>query len=256
VVASSLALASVADAGPTIGRGVGAGTGKAAGAPTFAPTTPPPAQLGWPHTSLVAASSTKCGTTPAPNEVLIGTSDEKGNAVGCLSLAPGFYPSSEAVAKQWWVSSLRVGSAVRARAFRHEEYGQQDHAGFRVYAPNSVISIASSDKESQAIMSMRVEPANRSMTCDDVKPGEIALFEGWDRTGDCVVLPADNYPTAVSMGIANDSISGVNNQTDKRAIFFKDMSFVGLGTTVGAHTKLDRFSKDFDNQASSLQMSN
>lgn len=244
VVCSSLAVASIVDAGTPVGRAAGGGRVS----PSLQPSAPP-AAIGWPHNQLASVSSTHCGSTPAPDEVLIG--NWKGE---CLSLAPGFYPNTAAVSHGFLVTSIRVGSAVRARAYRWEEYDQRLGRGFAVYAPGTSLAL---NGEQQSILSMHVEPNDRSLTCDDVRPGEIALYEGWNSTGDCVVLDAaSSYPTAVSMGIANDSISSVSNQTDKRAILYGDMSFVKQVVIVPAHTRNGRLPANADNQASSLQLSN
>lgn len=174
----------------------------------------------------------------------------------CLSLTPGFYTTLNDVSHTWVITQISVGSAVRARTFYLEHFSQQlDHA-FVMYAPGTTLPLTSAVE----IRSMRVEPADRSMICNDLRDGEIALFEGWDGGGDCVVLPVGQYPSADAMGIANDSISGLNNQTSVRAILFWNAGFNKQGAVVNPHTSLARlpqgghFSDTIDNQTSSMQM--
>jgi hypothetical protein len=208
--------------------------------------------LGWPHDPKNATPLAACRAA-GPNEVVI----QAANGV-CFSLAPGFYSTVNYVSNTWAVLNISVGSGVRARAFFLEHYSQDQDHPFIIYAPT--INLPLNTAAQTTIRSMRVEPANRSMTCNDVVPGEIALFEGWDGGGDCVVLPVGPYPNADAMGIANDSISGVNNQTSVKATLFWNANFDKQGAVIAGHTNLPRlpqgghFSDTIDNQASSMQM--
>jgi hypothetical protein len=209
-----------------------------------------PAVLGWPH-ARSSAAGTACHAA-TPNEVVITVVNG-----ACLSLTPGFYSTLNDVSHTWIISQISVGSAVRARTFYLEHFSQQlDHA-FVMFAAGTKVPLTG---DAAQIRSMRVEPADRSMICNDLRDGEIALFEGWDGGGDCVVLTVGQYASADEMGIANDSISGLNNQTSAKAVLFWNAGFNKQGAVVNGHTNLPRlpqgghFSDTIDNQTSSMQM--
>jgi hypothetical protein len=239
----------VAHAGVPVGRSLPRGPVKV-GPISVGPNNAPPPVLGWPH-ARSSAVGTPCHAA-GPNEVVITVPNG-----ACLSLAPGFYVTLNDVTHTWLVSQISVGSAVRARSFFLENFSQQmDHA-FIMYQPGT--NVLPTD-DAQTIRSMRVEPAARSMVCNDLRAGEIALFEGWDGAGDCVVLPVGQYASTDEMGIANDSISGVNNKTNVNAILFWNASFNKQGAVINPGVYLPRlpqgghFSDTIDNQTSSMQM--
>ncbi|MEO7112100.1 MAG: hypothetical protein ABI183_16775 [Polyangiaceae bacterium] len=239
----------VAHAGVPAGRTLPSGPVKV-GPIQVGPNNTPPPVLGWPH-AILASASTKC-RPPAPTEVILTLKSGQ-----CASLTPGFYVNNTTTGQTYATTAIQVGSAVRARAFTAEHFSQGSDS-FVIYAPNASLPLEGSG--AQSIRSMRVEPANRSQICNDVRDGEIALFEGWDGGGDCVVLPADSYPNSDAMGIANDSISGVNNQTSLKAVLFWNDNFNKQGAVVSPHQNLPRlphgghFSDTIDNQTSSMQM--
>lgn len=210
----------------------------------------PTPSIGWPHDAH-SATATAC-RAPGAAEVILTLYNGQ-----CASLVPGFYVTGNDTDFTWLVTSIKVGSGVRARAFRWEHFSQNNDRPFTMYNAGTTLSLSG---EAQSIGSMRVEPADRSMVCNDVREGEIALFEGWDGAGDCVVLPVGQYPSADSMGIANDSISGLNNQTSVRAILFWNAAFNKQGYVANPHQRVarlpegGRFSDSIDNQTSSMQM--
>jgi hypothetical protein len=80
---------------------------------------------------------------------------------------------------------------------------------------------------------MRVEPANRSEVCNDLQDGEFAVFRDSNFQGDCVVLPGDGqFENADVMGIANDSISSVKNDSSLWFQGYGDVNFQFGGTAV------------------------
>jgi hypothetical protein len=149
------------------------------------------------------------GADPASNEVYIYTNINYGGT--CAALYQGFYPTSGTGTGGFGlandsISSLKVGSSVRARLFSDAVYAGSYFwfGGFGDYAsmPSGWNDVASS---------IRVENNARSTTCNDLQPGEFALFGDANFGGDCVVLYySHNYPQAQNMGIANDSVSSVN----------------------------------------------
>ncbi|MEO6576583.1 MAG: hypothetical protein ABIP89_22235 [Polyangiaceae bacterium] len=249
VSVAALSIVLVGDVAHAGGRTLPSGPVKA-GSVQIGPSTQAPPALGWPH-DVRSAAGTVCHAA-GPSEVVITVVSG-----ACLSLAPGFYTTLNDVSHTWLVSQISVGSAVRARAFWLEHFSQQQDRAFIMYSPGASLPLTG---DAQTIRSLRVEPANRSLVCNDLQEGEIALFEGWDGGGDCVVLPVGQYPSADAMGIANDSISGVNNQTGTKAILFFNASFNKQGAVVNPHQRLARlpqgghFSDTIDNQTSSMQM--
>ncbi len=206
--------------------------------------------LGWPH-DVRSAAGTACHAA-GPSEVVITVASG-----ACLSLVPGFYTTLNDVSHTWSITSISVGSAVRARSFSLEHFSQDLDRAFIMYFPGVNLPLTG---DAQGMRALRVEPAARSMICDDLRDGEIALFEGWDGGGDCVVLPAGQYPSADTMGIANDSISGVNNQTAMKAVLFWNASFNQPGAVINPHQRLARLPEGghlvdtIDNQTSSMML--
>jgi hypothetical protein len=195
---------------------------------TFEPTNPPPPPPGWPHT-ILTATSVDCAKNPAANEVIVATDENFGGA--CAALTPGFYPhSANLVVGNDAITSMKVGSAVRARVFTGYAYG----AYWTIIPANTVSAWISPNN---SISSMRVEPADRSALCDDLREGEIALFEDSHFTGDCVVLPGDgSYASATAMGIENDSISSIRNNSSRRLVAFWHPGFDTAGFEVQPHS--------------------
>jgi hypothetical protein len=215
---------------------------------------PPPPPKGWPH-AVQTATTTSCGRDPAPNEVIVYLDTQFAGL--CSVLAPGFYPYADnLLVGNDAISSIKVGSAVRARAFRDAVYG----GGWTVYPPSSMNGGLGAWNDT--ISSFRVEPASRSETCDDIQDGEIALYENSYMHGDCVVLPADgSYPNAETMGIANDSISSMKNISTKTLTAFWDASFGGyVGVILPSYTLVNELpgdgflTKGIDNNISSIQV--
>jgi hypothetical protein len=149
------------------------------------------------------------GSDPASNEVYIYTDINYGGS--CAALYQGFYPNAGTATGGFGlpndsISSLKVGSQVRARLFSDGVYGGSWFwfGGFGDYAsmPSGWNDVASS---------IRVENNARSTTCNDLKTGEFALFRDSNFGSDCVVLYyTHTYPQPINMGIANDSVSSVN----------------------------------------------
>jgi hypothetical protein len=113
------------------------------------------------------------------------------------------------------------------------------------------------------ISSMRVEPANRSYTCDDLRENEIALFENSYFSGDCVVLSAaESYSSPETMGIENDSISSIvnNSALTLRAYFDYNFSNDSMGLDVAPHRSFgvlpgdSWFTNGIDDSTSSIRM--
>jgi len=221
---------------------------------TIDPPTPPPP--GWPHT-ISSGTPTSCARAPLPNEVIVATEQAFGGR--CASLKPGFYPHhvSAGVGTDGYsgVDSIKVGSGVRARAFQGALYSKT----WTVYPPNTVAAGIGTFRNN--INSWRIEPANRSMTCDDLREGEIALFELEGLHGDCVVLPGnESYANPEVMGIEGNSISSIHNQSSRKLLGFWHSGFNELGITVDPHTKNlalptgGFFGDDIDDDIMSIQM--
>jgi hypothetical protein len=152
-----------------------------------------------------------CGglVDPPSNQVFVYTDINFGGT--CAALVAGFYPNSGIGPGTFGlpndsISSLKVGSAVRARLFVDGVYGGT-YFWFGGTGAYATLPTGWND----ATSSIRVEINSRSTTCNDLQPGEYALFQDPNYGGDCVVLQyAHSYPEPVNMGIANDSVSSVN----------------------------------------------
>jgi hypothetical protein len=157
-----------------------------------------------------------CTTTdPASNEVFIFSNGNFGGT--CAALGLGLYPYSGTTHASWpndgrfglpndSISSLKVGSAVRARLFSDGMYGGNFtwFSGFGAFAsmPSGWNDVTSS---------IRVEDNTRSPTCNDLRSGEFALFREPNFIGECIVLPYGAWRSQPeNLGIANDSVSSIN----------------------------------------------
>ncbi len=213
------------------------------------------APKGWPH-DVRSATTTTCARTPNADEVIVYKDPNFGGA--CALLTGGFYPyGTNLGVGNDAIRSIKVGSGMRARAFYDAGYAGQ----WTQYTPGTSLGTLGPTWDHR-ISSIRIEPGNRSSTCDDLQEGEVALFEGWNGTGDCVVLPGTgSYPTADAMGIANDSISGANNNSALRMHLFFNQDFnLEAAPNIEPHTFLRVFPTDhglsgtIDNRCSSMLM--
>ncbi len=216
------------------------------------PAAPPPVK-GWPH-AILTANTTDCAREPGANEVLIYPHP---NFTGsCASLKPGFYPfAANLLIGDDKMSSIKVGSAVRARVFEHPVYG----GNWNAYPAGT--RSGGLGGYNDTISSMRVELASRSQTCDDVKGGEIALYRNPNLLGDCVVLPGDiSYPNAESMGIADDSISSILNNSARKLQTFWHPNFDRTSLWVDPYSRVNSmhtdtwFTTGINDNISSIQM--
>lgn len=150
---------------------------------------------------------------------------------------------------------MKVGSAVRLRVFEDTGY----RGDWVVFGPRT--RDAGIGNLHDAISSARVEPANRSQTCDDLKNGEIALYAHPQFRGDCVVLAGKgSYASADAMGIGNDTISSIRNNSKREIRGFRDTSFANLMFMGKSYSDDEKLAEDTwgvdraDDSISSLQM--
>jgi hypothetical protein len=149
------------------------------------------------------------GSMPGMNEVFIFTDASFGGT--CKALSEGFYPNPSPLMPGSFglpndsISSIKVGGAVRARLFQAIVYG----GNFVTIGAFSQLATMPSGWN-EVVSSIRIESASRSSICDDLRPGEFALFRDSNFTGDCVVLFYTHfYAVPIAMGIANDSVTSV-----------------------------------------------
>jgi len=147
----------------------------------------------------------------------------------CRILTLGLYPTDASLALPHdSISSFKVGSQVRFRAFRDGVYG-----GAHAYWNTDMNFLGGWDN---AIGSARVEEAFRRADCNDLRQDEIALYEDFDYKGDCVVLSAtQSYPTPKEMGIEDDSVSSFRNNSSRRITLWPDPGYKGKGVTFGQY---------------------
>jgi hypothetical protein len=182
-----------------------------------------------------------CTTTdPGPYQVFIYTDPNfKGT---CAALEEGFF-AADGVPFQYnfglpndSLSSVKVGANVRIRLFSDTLLrGSFKHlTGFVSTMPPGWDNVTSS---------MRVEDNSRSPTCNDLLPGEFALFRDALFGSDCVVLYYNRSPYRYyrpsDIGIANDSVSSVlpgprfpaSGSTRVGFVLYRDTSWGGSSIT-------------------------
>jgi hypothetical protein len=128
--------------------------------------------------------------------------------------------------------------AQRGGGRGHRLQGLRLRRGWTIYAPGTTLSgLGAFDDK---ITSMRIEPGNRKDTCDGLEEGEFALFENYGFTGDCVVLPAnESFANASLMGIENDSISAIRNNSARKVNAHRDAGFGGGLWSVPPHSSVN-----------------
>ena len=149
--------------------------------------------------SLIRTGS-DCGTQtiPGAEQVLIYSGFNFSGT--CKVLLPGFYPlPANMNIPNDSLRSLKLGSAVRVRAFDDQIYG----------GASSTVAVTTASFFAFGASSMRVEDASRSSTCNDTRRNEVTFKDG-PAGGDCVSVPAGGfYPDPQHMGIRNDSVSTI-----------------------------------------------
>ncbi len=206
-----------------------------------------PPTKGWPSKVLSATvlPPSQCNRAAGPSEVIVYSLPSFGGT--CATLVAGFYPRGESLGVgDDQIGSMKVGSAVRARAFFDPIY----RGNVTAYVPGS--NEAGLGPFNRKISSMRIEPGHRSVACSDLADNEIALFRDQSGMGDCVVLSGDYnphdhrtgapaapaYPTAETMGIADDGISSARNNSAGNLVCYADQNFSGRGVTFPAHSRV------------------
>lgn len=196
---------------------------------------PQPEPKGWPN-KILTASEGNCAREPGPQEVIVYRDP---NFTGrCSVLRPGFYPTADNfVIGNDAITAIKVGTQVRARVFKDPVYS----GSWAVYPPETRAGGIGGFNDK--ISSIRVEPAGRSVNCDDLREGEFALFEHPRLAGDCVVLPGvGSYPNADNMGIRNDGISSIHNNSGLRLQVFWHPDLSLMSFEVAPHSKVESMS--------------
>jgi hypothetical protein len=163
----------------------------------------------------------------------------------------GFYPFPENfLVGNDDISSIKVGSGVRLRAYRDAVYA----GGWTRFTPGT--RSGGLGTWNDIISSIRVEPANRSEFCNDVQQGEIALFDSTYYQGDCVVLPGGAYPNPSYMGIADNTISALINKTSKMLWTYADPDYNPWLLSVSPQESRSGLPAALDNKISSMNQPN
>ena len=58
-------------------------------------------------------------------------------------------------------------------------------------------------------------------------PDQVALFTGINYAGECVLKEPGRYPTALSIGLPDDSISSLKVGTDVHVVLYRDADYGG-----------------------------
>lgn len=220
--------AASASAGPVLNHPIP--TGPIQPATGMAPTPGTPVALNW-SSRINMGLPIDCARSPEPTQVIVyQDSDFKGK---CAVWTLGFYPRPEELGvADDSISSFKVGRDVRLRAY-HGDLFTSGHATFA--GPMQMPRVTSDWNDS--ISSARVEPASRSQDCNDLKDGEVGLYTQTNFSGDCVVLTEGSYGNASMMGLANDSVSSIDNHANKTIYGFFDGDFKTWGLKLGPRAK-------------------
>jgi hypothetical protein len=166
----------------------------------------------------VRSSAGDCpNSTPGPEEVYVY---KNGNyAAPCKVLIPGFYPDYPNTGlDNDSISSLKVGSSVRVKAFRDARYASTSITFLALSSIPDLTAYGFND----AISSLRVEDASRSTTCSDYTPLEWKL----SNSNDCVVVTAGrSLANESEMGIRNDSLTSLITLRGTEAKIYTDANF-------------------------------
>ena len=182
--------------------------------------------------TIVRTSTTACPSDPnaEPADYTVWVYEHAPYFGRCKVLLPGFYPGSANFGiPNDSMSSIKIGAGVRVRLFEHSVYG-----GAYTVVTSDESYLGNIISWNDVVSSMRVELADRSRYCSDVREGEMALFvdANYNPLNDCVVLPVKTwnglprtYSNPAAMGIRNDSISSIKYRSDfNRTGFFWDVN--------------------------------
>lgn len=119
------------------------------------------------------------------------------------------------------VSSIKVGASVKATLYRDANFG----------GANSSFTANDSDLSNDAIGSNTTSSVK--VTCDP-SANQVALFQGINYTGACVVKGVGNYSNAAALGLADNTISSVKLGANVKIRLYRDANFAGISSLLSA----------------------
>lgn len=140
----------------------------------------------------------------------------------CTKLKIGRYPTPALMhMADNSVTSLKVGTAVRAVLFRDVDYGGMS-AAFTTNIPNLNAEPIGHDN----LSSLRVEM--RPKTGCVPRGNEIAVFEHENYGGECMLHNVGNFSDPLEIGLPDDFISSVKVGNLLRLVLYRDEDFGGI----------------------------
>jgi hypothetical protein len=140
----------------------------------------------------------------------------------CVTKSIGNYPTSTSTGlPNDSITSIRLGSGVQVFACRDEYYG-----GTCVLITASNPNVGSTPVGNDQITSFKVQSTGTATTCTP-GPNQVSFFRDWNFTGGCETRGLGSYPTAVSIGLDNDSISSIRVGLGAQVFVCRDQYYGG-----------------------------
>lgn len=133
----------------------------------------------------------------------------------------GEFPNAETIGLPHdSISSLRVGANVRVIVCKDNKF-----RGDCIRLDHDVRFLNDRRVENDAVTSLRVEASGT----DQCPPGpnQVSFYTNADFLGSCVTRDVGDYPTGVSIGLPNDSISSIRVGAGTQVLLCADENFGG-----------------------------
>ncbi|MBK9305895.1 MAG: hypothetical protein IPM58_02105 [Nitrospira sp.] len=136
---------------------------------------------------------------PGPQQVGIYVHDHFSGA--CRVLSVGDFPTAASIGlPNDSISSIRVGPGTEIHVCEHDFYG-----GTCSLLTSDTPSIGNTAVGNDSITSVRVRLQGQPLC--STGDAQVTFFGDWKFSGPCSTLSIGEFPTAISTGLANDSIS-------------------------------------------------
>lgn len=179
-----------------------------------------------------APAAVDAACVPGAKEVVVFQNVNYGGKCAKMKIGRFATPAAMKIANDT-ISSIKVGSAVRAVAFEDVDF-EGDVSGFNSDNANLATDPDPDPIGDNNISSMKVEL--KPTTGCNPRPNEIAVFEDANYGGQCMLHNVGNYRASVEMGLPEDVISSVKVGNLLRVVFYRNDYFNG---TTGVYTAND-----------------
>lgn len=169
-------------------------------------------------TSSAKSFAIPCNTTPGANQITVFQHANFSGA--CDTIDAGSYDSlNDFLTGPGTISSLKVGSAVRARLYSDVGYAS---SFIDVLASTNVSDLTAYGFNDQT-RSIRINGTN----CTPPGPNEVVFWTDGQFLGSCAKKALGSYPTPTDMGVPNDWTSSVQVGTNTRLSLYDNAYFSG-----------------------------